>query len=65
MPPFYLGKTILTRNIGYADIQIKGEEAQAAEAAPPPNTKECPYCYSTIPIKATRCPNCTSELKPS
>jgi large conductance mechanosensitive channel len=38
---------------------------QAAEAAPPPNTKECPYCYSTIPIKATRCPNCTSELKPS
>jgi large conductance mechanosensitive channel len=38
---------------------------QAAEAAPAPNTKECPYCYSTIPIKATRCPNCTSELKPS
>ena len=25
-------------------------------------TKECPYCYSCIPIKATRCPNCTSEL---
>ncbi len=28
-----------------------------------PITKECPYCVSTIPIKATRCPNCTSELK--
>ena len=28
-----------------------------------PVTKECPYCYSTISIKATRCPNCTSELK--
>ena len=28
-----------------------------------PTTKECPYCYSTIPLKATRCPNCTSELK--
>lgn len=27
-----------------------------------PTTKDCPYCYSTIPIKATRCPNCTSEL---
>jgi large conductance mechanosensitive channel len=26
-------------------------------------TKECTYCLSTIPIKATRCPNCTSELK--
>jgi large conductance mechanosensitive channel len=38
---------------------------KAAEAAPAPNTKECPYCYSNIPIKATRCPNCTSELKPA
>lgn len=28
-----------------------------------PTTKECPYCLSTIAIKATRCPNCTSELK--
>jgi large conductance mechanosensitive channel len=26
------------------------------------NTKECPYCLSTIPLGATRCPNCTSEL---
>jgi large conductance mechanosensitive channel len=26
-------------------------------------TKECPYCFSVIQIKATRCPNCTSELK--
>jgi large conductance mechanosensitive channel len=33
--------------------------------APPavPTTKECTYCLSTIPIKATRCPSCTSELK--
>jgi len=28
-----------------------------------PTTKECPYCFSVIPIKATRCPHCTSELK--
>ena len=27
-----------------------------------PITKECPYCFSTIPLKATRCPNCTSQL---
>jgi large conductance mechanosensitive channel len=26
-------------------------------------TKECLYCYTQIPIPATRCPNCTSELK--
>jgi len=34
------------------------------EEAPPaePTTKECPYCFSEIAIKATRCPNCTSEL---
>jgi large conductance mechanosensitive channel len=25
-------------------------------------TQECPFCFSTISIKATRCPNCTSEL---
>ena len=28
-----------------------------------PTTKECPHCFSTISIKATRCPNCTSEIK--
>ncbi len=27
-----------------------------------PTTKECPYCASTISIKATRCPHCTSQL---
>ena len=34
------------------------------EEAPPaePTTKECPYCLSAIPIKATRCPHCTSAL---
>jgi large conductance mechanosensitive channel len=28
-----------------------------------PSTRACPYCLSKIPIKATRCPHCTSELK--
>ena len=27
-----------------------------------PTTKECPYCFTAVPIKATRCPNCTSQL---
>jgi len=35
---------------------------QAAAAPAAPTTKECPYCFSTIAIKATRCPNCTSSL---
>ena len=29
---------------------------------PAPATKECPYCVSTISIKAVRCPNCTSQI---
>ena len=38
--------------------RLKKEEAPA-----PPNTKSCPFCLSTIAIKATRCPHCTSEVK--
>jgi large conductance mechanosensitive channel len=36
----------------------KEEEAPPAE----PTTKECTFCFSTIPIKATKCPQCTSAL---
>jgi len=38
----------------------RGDEAPAEKT-----TKECPYCLSAIPIQATRCPHCTSELKPA
>jgi large conductance mechanosensitive channel len=38
----------------------RGEEKPAEKT-----TKECPYCRSAIPIQATRCPHCTSELKPA
>jgi large conductance mechanosensitive channel len=38
-----------------------GEPADKEE----PTTKECSYCASTIPIKATRCPECTSQLQPA
>jgi large conductance mechanosensitive channel len=27
-----------------------------------PTTKDCPYCFTAIPIPATRCPHCTSQL---
>ena len=40
------------------------ERQKAKEEAPAPNTKECPYCFTSISINATRCPNCTSELSP-
>ena len=38
---------------------LKKKDEPAAE----PTTKVCPFCQSEISIKATRCPNCTSELK--
>jgi large conductance mechanosensitive channel len=44
---------------------IKGiNRMKKEEVAPPaePTTKECPFCLSAIPLKATRCPHCTSEL---
>lgn len=45
---------MLIKNIN----RLKKEEAPAA-----PTRKDCPYCASSIALKATRCPHCTSELK--
>jgi len=43
--------------------QINRMQRKKEEAPAEPTTKECPYCLSTIPIKATRCSHCTSELE--
>lgn len=32
--------------------------------AAPPTTRDCPYCFSSIPIQASRCPDCTSQIQP-
>ncbi|GGY11356.1 large conductance mechanosensitive channel protein MscL [Paludibacterium paludis] len=40
--------------------RLKREPASAAET--PPDTKSCRYCCSSIPLNATRCPHCTSDL---
>ena len=40
--------------------QVNKFKRQPAPAAP--NTKDCPFCASAIPIPATRCPHCTSQL---
>jgi large conductance mechanosensitive channel len=39
-------------------LRRRKEETPAAA----PATKECSYCFSSIPVRATRCPACTSEL---
>jgi large conductance mechanosensitive channel len=43
--------------------QMNRLKRQPIPAPAVPTTKECPHCFSTIAIKATRCPQCTSELK--
>ena len=40
---------------------IVKRDKEAAEATEP-TEKDCPYCYSKINIKATRCPHCTAQL---
>ncbi|MFC5531527.1 large conductance mechanosensitive channel protein MscL [Cohnella yongneupensis] len=47
-------------------INRLGRKKQAEEsAAPAPSTRECPYCLSEIPIAATRCAHCTSDVAAS
>ena len=53
---------LLIKAINTVQAKIeRAEEKAAAEAAPA--EKMCPYCCSKIPVQATRCPHCTSELK--
>ncbi|MDR2240439.1 MAG: large conductance mechanosensitive channel protein MscL [Zoogloeaceae bacterium] len=48
----------------FATIKVMNR-LKRTEAAPPaePATRECPYCLSAIPLKATRCPCCTSQVQ--
>lgn len=44
---------------------VKAANNLFKEETPPPaepTTKQCPYCFTEIPVQATRCPHCTSEL---
>jgi large conductance mechanosensitive channel len=42
--------------------KLQSLKAKPAEA---PATRECPFCLSTVPIKATRCAHCTSAIEPA
>jgi len=53
---------IIVAFIIYILIRQVNRFKKPAPAPAKPATKECPYCYSTIALKATRCPNCTSQL---
>ncbi len=45
-------------------IRTMNRLKRKAEAPPAePTTKDCPYCATAVPVKAVRCPHCTSEIK--
>ena len=50
--------------IAFAIFLLIRQVNRMKRPAPPPapSTKECPFCLSAIPLKATRCPHCTSEV---
>lgn len=43
--------------------QTMDRKKQKEAAAAAPTTKDCPFCFTSIPVKASRCPNCTTQLK--
>jgi len=46
-------------------LLVKQVNRMKSKPSEGPTTKDCTYCLSTIPLKATRCPHCTSELRPA
>ncbi len=52
----------IVRPIARMNARQKAKEAAAVTPAAP-TTKTCPFCQSTISLKATRCPYCTSEIR--
>jgi large conductance mechanosensitive channel len=45
--------------------QVNRFTAKPAPALAAPTTRDCPYCLSAVPLKATKCAQCTSELRPA
>jgi large conductance mechanosensitive channel len=44
--------------------QLSKMKKEEEAPSPEPTTKDCTFCFTEIPIKASRCPHCTSALKP-
>ena len=45
-------------------VNVMIDRFHLSPKSPSPATKTCPACFTDIPLKASRCPNCTSELSP-
>jgi large conductance mechanosensitive channel len=53
-----LAMFLLIRAINRVQADDEGADLESI-----PTTKDCPYCFSSIPVKASRCAHCTSQLK--
>jgi large conductance mechanosensitive channel len=52
--------------VAFAVFMLVKQVNRFKKPAPPDlNTRDCPFCVTKIPTKATRCPACTSELRPA
>ncbi|MGE5139995.1 MAG: large conductance mechanosensitive channel protein MscL [Rudaea sp.] len=56
----------ITALVAFFIVRAVNRLRRRQEGAPQqgPKDKDCPYCHTTIPVKAIRCPNCTSDLRP-
>ena len=60
-----LAMFLIIRAINRINEKLQDEFGTADEAPAEPSDKKCAYCRSVIPYRATRCPNCTSQLSAS
>ena len=62
---FFINTIISFIIVAFAVFMIIKQMNRMKKEAPAaaPSTKECPFCLSAVPLKATRCPFCTSDLK--
>jgi large conductance mechanosensitive channel len=49
---------------GTVFMMIRAMAKLRPKEVPVPTTRDCPFCFSAVQLKATRCPHCTSELTP-
>lgn len=58
-----LAMFLIIRFINRLDAQMEEEFGEKPKEPSEPANKKCPYCLQTIPYRATRCPQCTSQLE--
>jgi large conductance mechanosensitive channel len=54
---------LIVAGVMFLVVKYMNRLRKPAPAPETPPTKECPFCLSLVPLKAVRCPHCTSELK--